>query len=201
MDNSVDASHTDASHTVLGDALIVIDLQVDYFSDPRLGRFADQLLAATHALAKWAADSGCPVIEVRTVHAADGSTWTLDMLEDDQGMVIEGTAGAERLPGLELGESHRLVKTRDSAFHRTDLEQILAGRKRPVLAGVSTESCILATTIDAYARDMRCVLPDDAIASADARLHTQMLAQLRRRHRLPHADVAAIRFSDGEGLR
>ena len=64
-----------------------------------------------------------------------------------------------------------MIKTRDSAFFRTELEDLLASRgiESIALAGVSTESCIATTAADAYARDLRVVLVDEAVASVDPR--------------------------------
>lgn len=177
------------------DALLVIDLQVDYFADPRLAEHADRLVEAVNMLSRRAHEADVPVIEVHTIHAADASTWTLDMLADGQGMAIEDTAGAGPLPGLDLGRTAWVAKTRDSAFHATDLADHLDRVRRPAIAGVSTESCILATVIDAYARNLRPVLVTDALASSDEELHDRVIDQLSRQYRLATADAATISFS------
>jgi nicotinamidase-related amidase len=118
------------------------------------------------------------------VHARDKSTWALNMLEDDQGVALEGTHGAERLDGLQEPD-HVIVKTRDSAFHGTDLADWLAERgvDRVVLTGVSTESCIAATATDAYAHDLEVVLVEDATASVEWKLHDQTLDRLAAQYR------------------
>ncbi|WP_028652552.1 cysteine hydrolase family protein [Nocardioides halotolerans] len=165
-------------------ALIVIDLQHDYFVDDELERCRDDVLAACNRLIDAAHEAGAPVVEVRTVHAHDKSTWALNMLEDDQGMALDGTHGAERLDGLHEPD-HVVVKTRDSAFHDTDLAGWLRERgiSRLVLTGVSTESCIAATATDAYAHDLEVVLVEDATASVEAPLHDQTLERLHAQYR------------------
>ena len=165
-------------------ALLVIDLQNDYFADDELARCRDDILAACNRLIRAARDVGAPVVEVQTLHAHDKSTWALNMLDDDQGMALEGTPGAARLDGL-LEPDHLVVKTRDSAFHGTDLELWLGERDvaRLVMAGVSTESCIAATAADAYAHDLRVVLVEDATASVEKRLHDLTLERLREQYR------------------
>jgi len=90
------------------------------------------------------------------------------------------------------------VKTRDSAFHGTGLDEWLADRGvgRLVLAGVSTESCIAATATDAYAHDLEVVLVSDATASVESRLHDQTLERLQAQYRQdvrPAADVSFAR--------
>src|SRR4051794_6985443 len=106
-------------------ALLLIDLQNDYFADDELARCRDDVVAACNVLVDRARASGAPVIELRTVHARDRSTWALNMLEDGQGMVLEGTTGADRVDGLREADEV-VVKTRDSAFHDTDLDQVLS---------------------------------------------------------------------------
>lgn len=176
------------------DALVVIDLQVDYFRDPDLARCRDSLVERCNTLARRAGAAGAPVVEVQTVHAPDRSTWTIDMREDDQGMVVEGTPGAARLPELGLAPTVVVRKTRDSAFFGTDLAAHLRGVRRPALVGVSTESCIRATAADAYAHDLRSVLVADATASVSASLHDEVLRGLHEQYRLPVAESAAVRF-------
>jgi nicotinamidase-related amidase len=177
-------------------ALLVIDLQNDYFADDELARCRDDILAACNQLIRAARDAGAPVVEVQTVHAHDKSTWALNMLDDDQGMALEGTPGAARLDGL-LEPDHLVVKTRDSAFHGTDLELWLRERDvaRLVMAGVSTESCIAATATDAYAHDLRVVLVEDATASVEKRLHDLTLERLREQYRQAVVSAGHVRFA------
>ncbi len=179
----------------MSSALILIDLQNDYFADDELARCRDDLLATANLLVRAARDAGAPVVEVRTVHARDKSTWALNMLDDDQGMALEGTPGAARLDGL-LEPDHVVVKLRDSAFHGTDLHLWLRERAvhRLVLAGVSTESCIAATATDAYAHDLRAVLVEDATASIEKRLHDQTLERLRQQYRQDVVSADDVRF-------
>lgn len=182
--------------TEAGTALLVIDLQHDYFADDELERCREDVLAACNQLIGAAREAGAPVVEVRTVHARDRSTWALNMLDDDQGMALEGSHGAERLDGL-LEADHLVLKTRDSAFHDTDLVDWLRERdvSRLVLSGVSTESCIAATATDAYAHDLRVVLVDDATASVQKRLHDQTLERLHAQYRQDVVSADRVRFA------
>jgi nicotinamidase-related amidase len=176
-------------------ALLLIDLQNDYFNDAELERCRDDVLDTSNRLIGAARDAGSPVVEVQTVHAADKSTWALNMLDDDQGIAIEGTQGARRLDGL-LEPDLCVVKTRDSAFHDTELAGWLRERAvdRLVLAGVSTESCIAATATDAYARDLRVVLVEDATASIEWRLHDEALERLKKLYRQEVVPANHVRF-------
>lgn len=165
-------------------ALLVIDMQNDFFVDPELERCREDLTKACNDLIDRARSAGVPVLEVQTVHARDRSTWALNMLDDDQGMALEGSRGAERVEGLTAGDEV-ITKTRDSAFHGTDLDSRLGeGRiERLVLCGVSTESCISATATEAYARNLRVTLVEDGTASIEWAQHDQTLARLKEQYR------------------
>jgi len=176
-------------------ALLLIDLQRDYFADDELERCRDDLVTACNQLVARARDAGAPVLEVQTVHRRDRSTWALNMLDDDQGMAFEGSPGAERLDGL-ADADEVLTKTRDSAFHGTDLVSWLRERDVDalVLAGVSTESCIAATATDAYAHDLRVTLVEDATASVEWRQHDLTLERLQQQYRAQVLPVAEVGF-------
>jgi nicotinamidase-related amidase len=176
-------------------ALLLVDLQNDYFESDELARCRDDLVAAVTELVGRAQAAGAPVLEVRTVHARDRSTWAINMLDDGQGMALEGSTGADRLAELPpVGEV--VVKTRDSAFHGTDLAHRLRRLEvdEIVLAGVSTESCIAATAVDGYAHDFRVVLVEDATASVDAALHGATLERLREQYRHQVVPAGEVRF-------
>ena len=177
-------------------ALVIVDMQVDYFNDSELERCRDDLVAACNALVERATAAEAPVIEVRTEHKPDRSTWALNMRDDDSGMVIEGTPGAEPVPGLRTEGTTTVIKTRDSAFFRTELEELLASRgvESIALAGVSTESCIATTAADAYARDIRVVLVDEAVASVDPELNRHTQEQLEQQYRQPTVPLDEIGF-------
>ena len=122
--------------------------------------------AADIALA--AREAGRPVFLVRTEHARDRSTWTLNMLADDEGFAFPGTRQAALLDGVAAAapDAVEVAKTRDSAFHGTGLAAELRGRgvDRLLLCGVSTHSCIAETATAAFALDFHAAIATDAIA-------------------------------------
>jgi nicotinamidase-related amidase len=166
-------------------ALLVIDLQRDYFADDELERCRDDLVETVNRLVAAARDAGVVVVEVTTVHDPDGSTWTLSMREDGQGMALAGTPGAEPVDGLDTTGATAVTKTRDSAFFGTDLADVLArqGVGHVVLTGVSTESCIAATAADAFAHDLAVTMISDATASVEWQLHDETLQRLQAQYR------------------
>lgn len=183
-------------------ALLLVDLQEDYFDDAVLRGRRTDLVRAANQLVRRAVRAGVLVVEIRTEHRPDRSTWARNMLEDDQGVVVLGTPGVQRL--AELAPVERVVvKTRDSAFHRTELAELLAAEHvdTVVLAGVSTESCIAATASDAYAHDLHVVLVEDAIGCADEHLHTHHLRLLNSLYRQDIRSAADVDFTWCSGSR
>ncbi|GAA3525615.1 cysteine hydrolase [Aeromicrobium panaciterrae] len=185
------------------EAVVLVDLQRDFFADAELARHRERVVAACNGLCARATALEVPVIEIRTVHAPDRSTWTRNMLEDGRGMVIDGTPGAERLPELECSVTAVVPKTRDSAFHGTVLEDLLKelGVSTFALCGVSTESCIAVTASDAYAYDFGVVLVEEAIASVDPDQHDRTLALLREQYRQPVGGVDDVTFRQPSASR
>ena len=177
-------------------ALLVVDMQADFFASPELARRRDGLVGACNAAADRAHEAGSLVVEIRTVHSPDRSSWSLNMLEDDAGMTIEGTTGAAPVEGLDLGASVVVEKTRDSAFHGTRLLELLADHDVAAVAvcGVSTESCIAMTAADAYAHDLRVVLVDGAVAATDPRAHDNAIDRLRTQYRQHVVRVDELRL-------
>ncbi|CAL8969434.1 Peroxyureidoacrylate/ureidoacrylate amidohydrolase RutB [Tessaracoccus sp. O5.2] len=162
-------------------------MQNSYFELPGLAEQKDALLPKVLDLIHAAHDAGRPVILVRTQHERDRSTWTLNMLEDDQGFAFPGTAEAQFVDGVADVPHVEIVKTRDSAFHGTDLrDQIeLLGVTRLLLCGVSTHSCIAQTATDAFACNLYVAVAVDAVTSENADLARALLEFLRTEMRQP----------------
>lgn len=170
-------------------ALVVVDMQNSFFEFPELAAQKEAVLAGVNELLAAARDAGRPVVLVRTEHAPDRSTWTLNMLADDQGFAFPGTEQARLLDGLDLDgvDAVEVVKTRDSAFHGTGLAAELRGRgvDRLLLCGVSTHSCIAETATAAFALDFHAAIATDANASEESALAAAMLDFLRAEMRQP----------------
>lgn len=168
-----------------GTALLIVDMQNAFFEDPAMARHQEELVRRCNELCGLARASGMPVFNIRTEHARDKSTWTLSMLDDDQGFLFTGTAQAQNLAGLDLDGAVEIIKRRDSAFWRTDLSDQL--RRRGVdsvlVAGVQSHTCIAATAADAYADNLRTWLISDAIASPDPDFERVTLKLLNSEYR------------------
>lgn len=69
-------------------------------------------------------------------------------------------------------EEVRLLKSRHSAFYRTQLPALLEHllTEEIVLAGIAGDACVLSTAMDAHVHGYKVIVPRDAIASqSDAR--------------------------------
>jgi nicotinamidase-related amidase len=166
-------------------ALLMIDLQNAYFEDPVLAAERGRVVHATNELLDGFATAGLKALLIGTEHEQDKSTWSLNMLDDDQGFIFRGSAQANFVPALKTDGLPRLVKTRDSAFVGTDLLARLRNWavEEVVLAGVSTHNCIAQTGADAFARNIRVTYAADAVASEDAQAADAMLGILAAEYR------------------
>lgn len=175
----------DATGSLQSPALLLIDMQEGFFETEDLAQHRARLASACNKLAAAARNAGLPVIAVRTVHKKDKSTWTLKMLEDDQGYLFEGTGQARILPELDLAGSIELIKRRDSAFWATELLTLLLQHRVAslILAGVSSETCIAATATDAFSANLPVFLARDALASADPDFEDVTLKFLEEHYR------------------
>ena len=170
-------------------------MQEAYFESPALEDHRAAVVERCSVAIDWARDLGLPIITIRTEHRADRSTWTLNMLEDDQGMLLQGDAHTARLPELDLRDGIDVVKTRDDAFLGSELEQVLRDLDVDtlVLTGVSTHTCIAMTAAHAFASQMRVVLVRDAIASHRPELYDITLDTLRLEYRCPVLEAESLR--------
>ncbi|MCU1510586.1 MAG: cysteine hydrolase family protein [Arthrobacter sp.] len=175
-------------------AVLVIDMQNAYFEDPALGGQRDKLTAACNALINAVAGNGKALL-VKTEHESDKSTWTLNMLDDDQGFIFRGSEQADFVPGLQTDGVPQLVKTRDSAFVGTDLLLRLRnwGVETIVLAGVSTHNCVAQTGADAFAHNIRVIYASEATGSEDTAAADATQSILSREYRQRVLPVAQIR--------
>ena len=168
-------------------ALMVIDMQNAYFESPELQKHQERLVEKTNALIRSARAAQVPVLMVCTEHERDKSTWTLSMLDDDQGFIFSGSDQAAFIPGLEYDDLPRLIKTRDSAFVGTDVLLRLRNWKVEtlVLAGVATHNCVAQTAADAFAHSFRVTFARDALASTDEDYEAAILKMLSDEYRQP----------------
>ena len=95
---------------------------------------------------------------------------------------------ARQSPGGEVLEAvapehddMHVLKPRHSAFHQTALESVLDAEKidRVLVSGVATESCVLATALDARIRELEVAVISDCVASSSEARRANTLSVLR----------------------
>ena len=94
-----------------------------------------------------------------------------------------------RGPSAELAQRLRprrhdytILKPRHSAFYSTPLDLLLRQLecKQVILTGMATDSCVLASAMDAYLRGYRLWVPSDCVAAENQEVSEQALALMRR---------------------
>ena len=197
-------------------ALIVIDMQNDLLSPDGIAAQSGVDITAERAiiptvvrLVDEARRSGVRVVYTQTVFDADMSNvhpawiyrWyrkrpvgTNPMPLDKT--VIRGTWGAEIIPELEPQPHDYVVeKARNSAFVGTKMDRVLRanGVESVVLAGVTTQGCVLSSALDSQWYDYYTVIAKDAVASTKPELHQLGMEQLSTSYHLPTVEeLAAI---------
>jgi NAD+ synthase len=186
-----------------GVALLLVDLQNAYFESPALAEKQTALIERANELVRVARQAARPVVLVRTVHARDKSTWTINMREDDEGFAFPGTEQASYVSDLEADGAIDVTKTRDDAFHGTRLREVLADLEvsHLLIGGVSTHSCVAETAMAAFAHDFHVAIAGGVIASENPELADAMLTFLTEELRQPVLDQAASTALLSEGPR
>jgi ureidoacrylate peracid hydrolase len=174
-------------------AMIVVDMQNGFLDDEgsinkagmditelkKTAAPVQRLVDACHA-------AEVPVIFTRMVVRADHKDAGL-LLEHYQSLkevnsLVAGTWDADLDPRMDVqSPDYILDKTRYSAFYNTNLEVILRGLAVDTLivCGVTTEICVESTIRDAFFRDYKIVVPEDAVAATSVTRHEGTLLTIR----------------------
>jgi len=77
---------------------------------------------------------------------------------------------------------YSILKPRHSAFYGTPFEFLLhdLGVRTLVVAGISADSCVLYTALDAHLRDFRVWVPRDCVAAESDEWRARSLKQIQR---------------------
>ena len=158
------------------DALLVIDMQVDFLPGGQLGvPGGDAVIEPINALMRLFASRSLPVVASRDWHpenhcsfGARGGPWPPHCVAD-----TPGAAFSERLA---LPEGTLVVSKADtldvdaySAFNGTGLAAQLRERgvERVVVGGLATDYCVLNTVIDAREQGFDVIVVRDAVRAVD----------------------------------
>ena len=180
-------------------ALVLIDVinDLEFDGGTALLRHALPMARRIASLKRRAKVAGVPVIYVND----NFGKWRSDFRRLVSHCLSEHVRGR---PVVELlapePDDYFVLKPKHSAFYHTTLDLLLEYLhvKTIVLTGMATEVCVLFTANDAFMRDLHVVVPSDATASSDPRLHRQALTEMKR---VLHAKVVGARAIDFEALR
>ncbi len=161
-------------------ALLLIDV-INHFEFPRgkeLLQCAFPIAAKIAALKQKARAVGVPVIYVNDNFGRWRSSHT-ELLEHCLTDGIPGKPFVEQLAPDQ--HDYFVLKPKHSGFYQTPLEILLKhlGTERLVIAGLSTNSCVLFTANDAYMRDLEVVVPPDCVAACSVGEQNSALEEMK----------------------
>jgi len=159
-----------------GDALLIVDLQVDFLPGGNLGvPRGDEVIAPVQRLVEMFVAHRLPVIASRDWHpelhcsfAAQGGPWPPHC--------VAGSNGAAFAAGLNLPPDALVVSKADtvaqdaySAFNGTGLADTLRARgvRRLVVCGLATDYCVLNTVLDGIEAGFAVLVVAEAMRAVD----------------------------------
>lgn len=166
-------------------ALLVMDLQADVVA--MLGPAAQAIVDHTAPLIEAARKTATQVIYV-VVGFRPGYPEVSD--RNASFSTIKGTGRFTGTPGADIPAAIApkdgdviVCKHRVSAFHGTDLDQILRakGIENLVMLGIATSGVVLSTTRHAADADYRCTIVRDCCADRDDEVHRVLLDKVLAR--------------------
>ena len=163
-------------------ALIVIDLQNDYFPGGKFPLWnADETLAAVEAAIWRARASGVPIVHVQ--HVADAARGIAPFFN-------AGTPGVDIHPRILAAapDAPVVVKAFADSFHKTTLDTL--GVSELLLCGMMTQNCVTHTALSKAADKYAVSVLADCCTTVSQILHLIALNALSTRVALPTAAEA-----------
>jgi len=174
-------------------AMIVVDMQNGFLSDEgsmaKVGMDISELKKTVGPVQRLVAachTAKVPIIFLRYVLRADYKDAGLRSERrpefKEHNSLVVGTWDADLDPRMDTQPGDYILdKTRYSSFYNTSMEVILRGVAvdTVIVCGVTTEICVDSTIRDAYFRDFKIVVPEDAVAALDLARHQAALLNFR----------------------
>ena len=176
--------------------LLLIDLQEDFFGPTRIAPnpFIDNL----PRLLRHLTTRRRPIVWIDSEYAPDKDTsknhGSGDTCQNEFERYLAGTHSSGRFcvantAGIQIHKDlqpllhphhTRITKTYYSAFTKTALHEILqqAGTKHTFLAGVTTNTCVAATAVDARKLGYQVTIVEDCAKAATQQLHDRAIHRL-----------------------
>ena len=167
-------------------ALVVIDLQNDYFPDGKFPLWnTDATLANTEAAIAKARAKSIPVILIQ--HIADGKKGIAPFFN-------EGTTGVDIHPRILAAAPDGIIVTKAFAdsFHNTILEDTLSrlGVEELLVCGMMTQNCVTHTAISKAAEKYSVNILTDCCTTVSQMIHLIALNALSTRVVLAESGAA-----------
>ncbi|MBW1722197.1 MAG: cysteine hydrolase [Deltaproteobacteria bacterium] len=163
-------------------AMLIIDMVKDNFDETKnlpITPLARKLIDPINRLTRAFRKKGWPVVFSTDAFKRQDFIFRGKMKPHS----LAGTRGAEVIGELEreVGDLW-LPKPRFSAFFQTELDRRLRemGVTMCVLAGITTNFCVLATAMDALSKDFKTVILEDCTAAVTEEIHHNTLGLYRR---------------------
>jgi nicotinamidase-related amidase len=179
-------------------AMLVIDM-INDLEFPEGRRLLPRALAIARriaALKSRARAAGIPV-----VYANDNfGRWRSDFWQAVEHCLHDGVRGQPLAEWLKPDDNDYFVlKPKHSGFYATTLGTLLdyLGARRLILTGISGDTCVMATAMDAYLRDFALHVPRDCVASISPAHNRSALAYMQR---VLHADTRSSARIDVRAL-
>ena len=168
-------AHPSHKATPMKTALLLIDLQQDYFPGGRYPLWnTDATLAAAEAAIARARREGIAIIHVQHVAASAEAP-----------LLAPGSDGARIHPRILAAapDAPVVVKQYADSFHQTTLAALLQelGVQRLLLAGMMTQNCVTHTALSKDAEGYDVAVLVDATTTVDAMIHRFAVSALRTR--------------------
>jgi len=179
-------------------ALLLIDVinDLEFEGGEQLAENARAMAHSLAGLKRRAAATG-----ISSIYVNDNfGRWSSDFRRLIDHCLNDGVRGEEVARLLAPDEADYFVlKPKHSGFYSTCLELVLKhlGASSLILAGLTTDICVLFTGNDAYMRDYRIYVPEDCSACVDMRDHQYALGFMRR---VLKADIRASNQIDLDAL-
>jgi nicotinamidase-related amidase len=180
-----------------GVVLLLIDVVNDlsFPGNEQLVRRSEKLGKAISHLKQRCKRAGIPAIYVNDNHGK----WRSDFASVLRHCLRPEAPGRAMVSLLAPDASdYVILKPKHSAFFGTTLEIILQyiGAHTIILAGLTTNACIMLTAGDLYVRDFRIIVPTDCVAALTENDQRQFLQLMKNNYGVRATPSSKLRLSD-----
>jgi nicotinamidase-related amidase len=161
-------------------ALLIVDIlnDLDFPRNEELVRKSEALAKRVSTLKQRCKEAGIPTIYVND----NRGKWRSDFSAVVRRCLRPGSLGREMVAQLiPEPEDYIVLKPKHSAFYATPLDVLLEyiGVKAVIVAGITTNACVMITASDIYVRDFRLFVPSDCVAALSEKEQRNALALMK----------------------